>query len=87
MKFSLAIKIIFYIIIFFFLINGWWFVALPLIIFGIWKLGFMVEVLIAGVMYDALFGMVSNTGVWGYTGIITVVIILIGAYILKKIVR
>ena len=87
MRHLIFIKIIVYAVIFFSLLNGWWFVALPLLLFGAWQLNFSIELLIAGVMYDALFGMIKGTGMWGYSGTILAVFILIIVRILKKVMR
>lgn len=56
------------------ILNGWWFVALPLGIVGVWIYKNYFEFIIAGVAYDALFGMVKGTGWIGYIGTIISVI-------------
>ncbi|HTK33603.1 MAG TPA: hypothetical protein VL335_03640 [Candidatus Paceibacterota bacterium] len=69
------------------IINGWWFVAFPLVIIGAWRFYYTIEIVLAGIMYDALFGMVPAVGVWGYAGTITAFGILIILHVLKKVVR
>jgi len=80
-------RIILYLLIAFSILNGWWLLALPLIIIGVWKFAFRIEILIAGVVYDALFGMIPGTGLHGYMGTITAIIILIILSIFKKLLR
>jgi hypothetical protein len=80
-------KIILYLFIAFSILNGWWLLALPLLIVGIWKFSFKAEILIAGIIYDALFGMIPGTGLHGYIGTITAIFILIILGLFKKLVR
>ncbi len=87
MSHSLIFRILIYLATIFSVINGWWFIALPLLLLGAWKFSFRIEIILAGVAYDALFGMVRGTGLWGYIGTITAVCILILFMVLKKIVR
>ncbi len=87
MKYSIIFRILLYLALAFTVINGWWFVSIPLIIIGIWLFSFKFEILIAGIVYDALFGMVGSMGVKGYIGTIVAVVILGSIYLLKKVVR
>ena len=80
-------RIILYLLIAFSILNGWWLLAFPLLIIGIWKFAFRIEILIAGIVYDALFGMVSGTGLRGYIGTIIAIIILIILSLFKKLLR
>ncbi|MES2314925.1 MAG: hypothetical protein V4524_03275 [Patescibacteria group bacterium] len=84
---SIIFRILIDIALFISIINGWWFIAFPLVLIGIWRLYFVVEIIVAGIMYDALFGMIPAAGIWGYAGTITACIILVVFYFLKKIVR
>ncbi len=84
---SVIFRILLDLVLFISIINGWWFVALPFIVIGIWRLYFVVEIVIAGIMYDALFGMVATAGIWGYAGTITAVLILVVIRILKRVIR
>jgi hypothetical protein len=58
-----------------FIIHGFWYIALPLVLFGLWILPFYYEILFAGVMYDSLFGMNNSLGWRGYAGFFLAVII------------
>jgi len=80
-------RIILYLLIAYSILNGWWLLALPLFIIGIWKFSFKIEILIAGVVYDALFGMIPGIGLHGYIGTITAILILIVLSFFKKLVR
>jgi len=83
----MILRLVIYLFIAFSILNGWWLVALPLLIFGIWKYSFNLEILVTGVVYDALFGMIPGTGWRGYIGTISAVIILIALNILKRLIR
>ena len=87
MKQSILLRIVIYIVIAFSILNGWWFIVLPILIFGIWKYSFVIEILITGVVYDALFGMGNGMGIKGYIGTIVACVIMLSVYFLKKIVR
>jgi len=80
-------RIILYLLIALSLLNGWWFLVLPLLLIGIWKFSFKAEILVAGVAYDALFGMIPGTGMRGYIGTIIAILILIVLGFFKKLVR
>lgn len=67
---SILIRIIIDIVLFISIIKGWWFIAFPLIIFSVWLLPFFIESIIAGIVYDSLFGLISGLGIWSYTGTI-----------------
>lgn len=69
------------------IVHGWWFIALPLAIVAVWKFSLFIELLIAGVVYDALFGFVPGMGIAAYVGTLTAVIVFGGMSVLKKIVR
>ena len=87
MNHSFIIRICLYIAIIGAIINGWWFIALPLLLIGVWRLSFRIEIIIAGIMYDALFGMVHGMGWWGYIGTIVSVIIVSVILIFEKMIR
>jgi hypothetical protein len=87
MPYPIILRISLYIVIFLSIIAGWWLVAVPLLIFGAWQLSFRVELIIAGLMYDSLFGMIPGTGVWGYIGTIVSLAILLVFITLKRILR
>jgi hypothetical protein len=81
------LRIFIYVAVIFSIINGWWFIAFPLLLVGAWKFSFKAEFVIAGIMYDALFGMVRSAGLWGYIGTIISICVLIILYALNKVIR
>ena len=70
-----------------FVLNGWWFFALILGLFGAWYMPYFVEAIIAGIIYDALFGAAAGMGLWGYMGTIIGVVVFVLLRGLKKAVR
>jgi hypothetical protein len=66
---------------------GLWFVVLPLGVIAAWYYSFFLEFILAGIVYDSLFGMVRGMGAWGYVG--TIVSIIFWALVigLKKVLR
>ncbi len=87
MKNIFIIRIIVDVVIAFAVIQGWWFIALPLGLIGCWSFPYYVEIFIAGIAYDSLFGMIPEIGYRGYLGIIVSVTGLILVAWSKKIVR
>jgi len=69
------------------LLKGWWFVIIVLGIIGLWRCEHFFEILVAGVGYDALYGMVPRMGIYGYIGSIAGVVIYFGAFLFKKMIR
>ena len=67
--------------------NGWWFFVLPLVIFGSWKYPFFIEFIIAGIVYDVLFGFVPELGIKGYLGTLTSIFIFTMIFLFKKVAR
>jgi hypothetical protein len=84
---SFFLRICIYIATIFCIINGWWFIALPLLLLGAWKFSFKIEIVLAGVVYDALFGMVKGTGLWGYVGTLTAIVVVLLFMIFRKMIR
>ena len=81
---KIILRIILDSLIAFSVLNGWWFIALPLALVGARSFSFFVEIIIAGMAYDALFGMMPSLGMRGYAGTISG-IILFGVFaILRK---
>lgn len=66
---------------------GWWFVVVPLGLYCIWKFPGYIEILIAGVAYDSLFGFTQEVGILGYIGTITASLMIIFVLSLKKVMR
>ena len=69
------------------LIQGWWFVCIPLSVCGLWMYPFFVEGVIAGFVYDALYGLIPGMGVRAYGGTIITVGMTLVSGIFKTIVR
>ncbi len=80
-------RILIDLILFISVLNGWWFVALPLVILVGWFFPFFIELLIAGIMYDSLFGFTPSLGTSGYQGTISAGVLFIALFILKKVMR
>lgn len=69
------------VIVFIAVIFGWWFVFIPLAIIGTWVFPRYAEIVIAGFLYDSLFGIGRSLGLFGYAfTIVTAIIIAISAY-------
>lgn len=68
-------------------INGYWLIALPLAIIGTYLFSYFIEIIIAGLIYDSLFGLISGNGFWDYIGIIFTTFSWIIVVSLKGVVR
>lgn len=86
-KGKVTIRIILDVILFVAVIKGWWFVALPVGIIGAWFFHLFLELIVAGIVYDSLFGMIPGTGLWRYAGEIVAVAAFIILNPIKKIIR
>lgn len=84
---KLIFRIILDIVIFFCIFHAWWFLALPLAIFSIWKFSYFIEIIFIGIIYDSLFGFVSGFGIQGYIGTIVSIFVFIFVTLLKRVVR
>ena len=69
------------------ILNGWWFIALPLGLIGAWFFPYFVEIIVAGIGYDSLFGYGSVSGAWGYAGMIVSILLFAGIATAKRWVR
>jgi hypothetical protein len=87
MKHKLFVRIIIDIVLVFLVIQGWWFVALPIGLIGGWFFPFYAEILLAGIAYDSLFGMVPGMGFSGYLGTIVSIVVLLIVSGSKSLVR
>jgi len=65
--------------------NGWWPIAIVVGLFGNWFFLYFIEIIIAGVIFDSLFGYNQYLGVVGYYGTIITVVIFIIISGLKKV--
>ena len=84
---KLIYRIIIDAIIFICLIQGWWYFAILVGMIGVWNFGFFIEIVLAGLIYDALYGSAAIKGVAGSIGLIVGSILFIVLSIIKKIVR
>lgn len=87
MSIKTIFRIIADIILFYSVIQGWWFVAGAIGIFGIWYFGVYAEAVIAGFMYDSIFGRASGGWPSSHVGIISSVIVFVAVLFLKRILR
>ena len=85
--FKLISRIIIDIAIFLCLVQAWWYFALLLAVIGIWNFGFYIEIIVAGLIYDALYGSATAKGLTGSIGLIIGAVLFIILTIIKKIVR
>jgi hypothetical protein len=69
------------------IINGWWFIAIPLCVVGLWYVENFLEIIIAGIAYDGLFGMNNEFGWYAYVGTIFGILLYTCMHIVKKFVR
>lgn len=89
MKKSIIIRAVIDLLLFISIIHGWWFIALPLVMFGVWRLKYFIEIFIAGLIYDSLFGFVTSGDrfILGYIGIISSGVIFLLVKLFKNILR
>ena len=87
MKTNAYIRIFLDILVFAFIINAWWFIALPIALVCAWFFSYYLELIIAGIAYDSLFGMVGIMGIWGYGGTIISLTLFLVVVFLKKVMR
>jgi hypothetical protein len=80
-------RIILDILLFIAVINGWWPIVVVMAVIGLWFFRFYAEAILAGVAYDALYGMIPDMGWKGYTGTIVAVILSVAAKFVKKSMR
>lgn len=69
------------------IINGWWIVAIILGAVANWFFLYFVELIIAGVIYDSLFGYSPAFGLAGYYATIMSLILFIVICSLKRVLR
>ena len=68
-------------------LNGWWFIAIPLCIIGLWFIENYIEIIVAGVVFDAIFGMNNAFGLYAYAGTTVGILLYTCMHIVKKFVR
>ena len=84
---TIVVRAALVVVILFLVMNAWWFVALPLAILGAWFLAGFVELILLGLIFDALFGMTAALGILGYVGTIVAVVVFLMVSLVKRVVR
>lgn len=79
-------RVIFDILIVIFIIFGWWFLALPIVLYCLWRYYFFAEIVLAGMFYDALFGF-SESIFWNHIGLVMAGICCLIIFVAKKLLR
>ena len=88
MKKLIALRVVVDIILALCVIFGWWYAALPLGLIASWFFPYYAEFILAGISYDALFGLGDPTaGLWAYSGTIVSVIAAVSIYFVKRSIR
>jgi len=80
-------RIIVNIIIFVAVVSAWWHVALLISIIGTIIFPYFIEIIIFGIMFDALFGYSQSLGIYGYIGTISSVLIFLVIFWVNKTLR
>ncbi|MEI8328078.1 MAG: hypothetical protein WCG02_02990 [Candidatus Taylorbacteria bacterium] len=80
-------RILIDIAIFICLVHAWWYFALLLAIIGLWNFGLYIEIILAGLIYDALYGTMKVTDIMGSIGLVVGVIFFVILTFIKKLVR
>jgi hypothetical protein len=81
------IRIILDILIFLSVLQGWWLFVLLFGVVGAWKYSFFIEFVIAGIVFDSLFGLVPERGVGSYLATILSLILTIAIGGLGNVIR
>ena len=68
-------------------IEGWWILAIPFGFIGARKFRYYFEMFCAGIMYDALFGLVSGQSWRGHVGLIAALVLYILHLGMRRVVR
>ncbi len=69
------------------IILGWWYIALPVAVMCAWMLPLYLELPIEGLIYDSLYGIGRDLGIFGFLGIIVSLILGVIIILLKAIVK
>ena len=67
--------------------NGWWFCIIPLGLIGLWFFPYFVEIVLAGIAYDALYNLIPGMGMRALVGTIISLTMLLIIGGLKKVLR
>ena len=68
-------------------LNGWWFLAIPLGLVGVYAYPYFIEIIIAGIAYDSLFGLIPGMGMRAYAGTVITIMSIVIVSLIKKVVR
>jgi hypothetical protein len=82
-----AVRIFLDILIFLSLIKGWWILALIFVFIALFAVSNFLEIIFFGMMYDAIFGIRSISYLSSHTAIIVSLVLYIGAYYMRSIIR
>jgi hypothetical protein len=66
---------------------GWWFIALPVAVLCAWMLPCYLELVGEGLLYDSLYGLGRDLGIFGFLGIIVSLVLGVVIILLKAIVK
>lgn len=86
-KKDITLRITLDVIIFVAVIFGWWFMFIPLAIIGAWFFPRYAELVLAGFMHDALYGIGRGYGIMGYAYTIGAAILLAVCAYMKIVVK
>ena len=81
------LRIIVDILVFASVVYGWWFVFVPLSVFGLATFPRYFEIIVAGIMYDSLFGFAPGLGVRGYLGTAISIFLFVISSLTKRMIR
>ncbi|MEI6304868.1 MAG: hypothetical protein WCP09_02500 [Candidatus Taylorbacteria bacterium] len=87
MIFKFLRRIIFDVAILACLVQGWWYAALIVAVIAAWNHKMYVELIIAGLIYDSLYGPVSMNNMTTHIGLTICVVLFILIGIMKKVIR
>ncbi len=87
MKTDPSLRIIVDVVVLVSVLLGWWYIALPVAVLAAWMLPYYFEFLLAGLIFDSLYGFGRGLGIFGYFGIVISVVALVLAQFLKLIVK
>lgn len=55
---------------------GWWHVGLLVGFCALWLFPYYAELVLAGLAFDALYGMNDGQGIWGYAGVLAAIVLM-----------
>jgi hypothetical protein len=84
---KVTFRIIIDLLIFISLVNAWWFFIIPLGLIGLWFFPYFFEIILAGIAYDGLYGLVPGMGTRAFIATIIAVVTMIVFAVLKRMLR